>query len=524
MGVTMRTSSCLPRHNYLGGLLRTSARTFSWGCVNETHRWGVGTFNLRTTTRRSFSSNTPPTELTAVDLFSGIGGFSVSLKRHGFRVLTAVEIDERAAIVYKQNFPGVEVFVQDIRSVPSKAIARAGTTVWCAAFDYYPRTVAGKGGRDDPNRDTIFVLTNLIEEMQMDDRPNLVILENVVHFQKLDLFMKMREAFLRLGYTFEWRIYDLARFGIPQHRKRLFMVAVKQSFSKAAFQFPAEPLTAEQAGQIQLRSFLEQPPPEDLGDLLWKPKPSFDIAVHWRYHMIEGLKALTQSSLESYNHMILVGHLGKGSQGQLIYSDLGHMNTQNAAAGQQYFLTPAPPARNLDGRRPGRYIEDPRVSVIDGVEMLFRRLSGNELSSLQGFPKDFVQDAYTKFARRQIGVSVPPPVVDIILEALKEQYYPDLVNGSTRGGSKKSPFPKLPKGSTADASDSIQTGARTDSYPQHLPSTVENELETVKQEVNRISASQLALRDQINTIKAKQDGFEAELVKLRAQLAKDKTK
>lgn len=520
MDLTIRTSSLILRRSYFAGLLGPSARTCRGD--SSTH-WRAGTFDSRTTNRRGFSSKAPPKELTAVDLFSGIGGFSVSLKRHGFRILSAVDKDERAANVYKQNFPGVEFFVQDIRDVSPAVLVPPGTQVWCAGFDYFPRTVAGKGGRDDPDRDIVFTLTSLIEQMQVDARPNVVIMENVVHFQRLDLFMKLREGLFKLGYTFEWRIYDLARFGIPQHRKRLFMVAVKLSFSKASFRFPVEPLTAEEAGKIKLRSYLTQPPPEDLGKLMWKRKSGPN--VQWRYNIIEGLEALMQSSRESNHHMILVGNVGKGTQGQLIYSDLGHANTQNTAAGQQMYLTPAPPAPTSDKRPLGRYIEDPRVSIIDGVEMLFRRLTGNELSSLQGFPKDFVHDEYIKYSRKQLGNSVPPPIADAILQALKEQYYPHLARSSIPGPSKEQPDPNVLEGSMPDALHPIRVEARSidaGESDQRTPSTFENELETVRKEVNRVNASQLALRDEIRTIKAKQEVFEEELATLRAKLAEDK--
>ena len=53
---------------------------------------------------------------TAIDLFAGCGGLTTGLKRAGFHVLAAVEIDEKISETYSANHPEVHIFSEDIRN------------------------------------------------------------------------------------------------------------------------------------------------------------------------------------------------------------------------------------------------------------------------------------------------------------------------------------------------------------------------------------------------------------------------
>src|ERR1700752_3346058 len=59
---------------------------------------------------------------TAVDLFSGMGGLTLGLKRAGFRVVAGVEIDEEIAKTYEKNHPEIQLFKKNIRDMKGKDI------------------------------------------------------------------------------------------------------------------------------------------------------------------------------------------------------------------------------------------------------------------------------------------------------------------------------------------------------------------------------------------------------------------
>ena len=66
-------------------------------------------------------------KLVAVDLFSGGGGLTLGLKKAGFNVVAAVEIDEEIAQTYRRNHPETKLIVNDIRKVSGDEIKAAQT-------------------------------------------------------------------------------------------------------------------------------------------------------------------------------------------------------------------------------------------------------------------------------------------------------------------------------------------------------------------------------------------------------------
>src|SRR3954447_22106088 len=64
----------------------------------------------------------------AADLFAGGGGLTVGLKRAGFRVVGAVEIEPNAFATYKANHPEVTAFRQDVRSISGASLLKLSPT------------------------------------------------------------------------------------------------------------------------------------------------------------------------------------------------------------------------------------------------------------------------------------------------------------------------------------------------------------------------------------------------------------
>jgi DNA (cytosine-5)-methyltransferase 1 len=167
----------------------------------------------------------------AVDLFSGMGGLSLGLRRARFRVAAAVEIDDLAAETYRQNFPSVTLFHQDITQLHGSALltaagARRGELDLlagcppCQGFSTI-RTRNTKSSVKDPRNDLVFEFLRLIKETY----PRTVLMENVPRLSEDSRYRKVCRELRALGFDVRTQLLDAVDHGVPQRRRRLIMVA-----------------------------------------------------------------------------------------------------------------------------------------------------------------------------------------------------------------------------------------------------------------------------------------------------------
>ena len=170
-------------------------------------------------------------ELTAVDLFCGCGGLTVGLKRAGFRVLGAVDIDPLSVKTYKANHRDVELWETDIRDLePTDLLCKldldkgeldllAGCPP-CQGFSTM-RTLNGAVRVEDPRNDLLLEFQRFVEAL----RPRAVMMENVPGLADDERFAAFRRKMRKLGYLGDHRILNAAEYGVPQRRRRLIYMA-----------------------------------------------------------------------------------------------------------------------------------------------------------------------------------------------------------------------------------------------------------------------------------------------------------
>jgi DNA (cytosine-5)-methyltransferase 1 len=165
---------------------------------------------------------------TAVDLFAGGGGLTVGLKKAGFKVVGAVEIEEHALATYEANHKDVKTFCQDIRSLSGKELLAASPTgkidllAGCPPCQGFSSLTA-KYKKTDPRNFLIREMGRLVEEV----RPNAIMMENVPGLTQKGhpLFNEFIRKIERLGYKVEHRVLQVADYGVPQSRRRLVLFA-----------------------------------------------------------------------------------------------------------------------------------------------------------------------------------------------------------------------------------------------------------------------------------------------------------
>ncbi len=180
--------------------------------------------------------------MVTVELCAGAGGLARGFSSAGFDIGVAVERDGYAAKTYRRNFPKVEVIESDIRSISGGGIlnklgmGRGDVGILLAGLPCQGFSESNRRTRTESNpknflyREVVRLLTEL--------RPRWCVLENVAGIATLksgDFLGRMLEEFSRVGYRVECGILNAEDFGVPQCRRRAFLVGTRMEWS---FGFP----------------------------------------------------------------------------------------------------------------------------------------------------------------------------------------------------------------------------------------------------------------------------------------------
>ena len=158
------------------------------------------------------------------DLFSGIGGFREGLRRAGgFTCVGHCEVDAYADKNYRLLFDTEgEWFCNDARTIETERMP--DFDLLCAGFPCQAFSIAGKREGFADARGTLFFE---IARLVADKRPAYFILENVpglLSHDKGRTFHTILSTLSELGYGVEWKVLNSKDFGVPQSRKRVYLV------------------------------------------------------------------------------------------------------------------------------------------------------------------------------------------------------------------------------------------------------------------------------------------------------------
>ncbi|MDP2167888.1 MAG: DNA cytosine methyltransferase [Thermodesulfovibrionales bacterium] len=174
----------------------------------------------------------------AIDLFSGCGGLSEGLRKSGFHVVAAVEMDRTSAECYRSNHLNTVVINKDIRNVRTEALKKplSGNSLYllagcppCQGFSSVRRLNRKIPAIDNRNR-LILQYLRFVKAL----RPLTIMLENVPGIKDYDLFHGIVHDLRNLGYFIDYQIIDIAHYGVPQRRKRLVLVGSRLGNIKIA--------------------------------------------------------------------------------------------------------------------------------------------------------------------------------------------------------------------------------------------------------------------------------------------------
>ncbi|UXS30651.1 DNA (cytosine-5-)-methyltransferase [Agrobacterium tumefaciens] len=154
-------------------------------------------------------------------LFAGIGGFEVGLSKSGHEAAFFCELDPAAASILRRRFPGVEI-QSDIRTLGSLP---SNIDLVTAGFPCQNLSSSGlKAGITGTQSSLVSEVFRLLESRPVE----WVLIENVHFMLHLNKGAGMRavvEGLEQLGYSWAYRLLDTESFGLPQRRRRVFILA-----------------------------------------------------------------------------------------------------------------------------------------------------------------------------------------------------------------------------------------------------------------------------------------------------------
>lgn len=154
-----------------------------------------------------------------LDLFSGIGGFSLGLERAGFETVAFCEVDKKCHQVLKKHWPNVPIF-DDVQTLNGDDIGQS-VDVICGGFPCQDISLAGKGAGLEGERSGLWwEFHRLIKEI----KPKYAIIENVSALRNRGLDQVLR-SLAEIGYDAEWHCIPASAVGAPHRRDRIWIVA-----------------------------------------------------------------------------------------------------------------------------------------------------------------------------------------------------------------------------------------------------------------------------------------------------------
>ena len=156
-----------------------------------------------------------------VDLFCGCGGLSLGFQNAGFKIVAAYDKWQAALSVYQKNFEheckmldlsNIKDSVAEIESKHPDMIIGGPP---CQDF-----SSAGKRDEDNGRGDLTVNYAQIINRI----RPKWFVMENVERITKTQKLIDAKKIFKEAGYGLSWQVLDASKCGVPQKRKRFFMI------------------------------------------------------------------------------------------------------------------------------------------------------------------------------------------------------------------------------------------------------------------------------------------------------------
>lgn len=298
----------------------------------------------------------------AIDLFAGAGGFSTGARMAGATVVWAANHWPDAVAVHSANHPETTHACQDLQQADWTQVPAHDLLLASPACQGHSRAK----GKERPHHDALRATAWAVVSAAECHRPSCVVVENVLEFARWALFPAWCSAMHALGYALAPMILDAADHGVPQNRRRLFIVGTRS-------RHPIQ-LTMPQREHVPVNAVID-----------WHSGGWSQVEKPRRAH-----KTLAR---------VLAGRFRYGPRFVMPYYSSGSGLT----------------GRSVD-RPIGTITTRDRYAVVDGDRM--RMLTTDECRAAMGFPADYQLPERHRDAVHMLGNAVCPPVACDVIQAI----------------------------------------------------------------------------------------------------------
>lgn len=297
--------------------------------------------------------------LRAIDLFAGAGGFSTGALMAGLDVVWAANHWPEAVQAHAANHPHAKHACQDLHQVDWTTVPQHDVMLASPACQGHSRA----RGKDRPHHDACRSTAWAVVSCAEVHRPQLIVIENVPEFARWILFPTWKAALERLGYGISTTIADAADAGVPQHRRRLFVLAAFGSTPNVTL-----PIRQHRAAESIIRPAAN-----------WTP-----VA-----HLCQRTRDKVIRGRARFGERFLIAYYGNEPDGRSLTRPLGTVTTRD------------------------------RHALVEGDRL--RMLSVDECRAAMGFPESYVLPDRKTDAMKMLGNAVPPPLARDVIQAAVEQ-------------------------------------------------------------------------------------------------------
>ena len=336
--------------------------------------------------------NTKPTY---IDLFTGAGGLYRGFKDAGFEHLFSVELWKPAIDTLKHNYPGINLYEDDIRELDEDTILKLLNGKECDVLIGGPPcqgfSTIGKRLEKDPRNELVFEFIRVVEIV----KPKFFIMENVkglLSANKGIMRDLLIEKFVEIGYKNTISsVLCATDYGVPQMRQRVFFFGVRDDIElKSELSFPKPTDKTKTVGDVIM-------------DLLGKENEiSNHIPMNHNKTVVERIKYIPEGG----------GIPKEGLPEEVAYgsrSDYANNKLKNFS--HVY--------KRLDRSKPATTMV-PGHNAFPLHPVADRSLTVREAARIQTFPDDVVFMGNRQEQCIQVGNAVPVKLAEALAENIKK--------------------------------------------------------------------------------------------------------